>query len=149
LIQDRRQRRNLDSKIYLPGFHRFKFQFHSFFAENFSTVSVSRVGLMRRRRSRHVRFASTARWHCVRYVMAITKKPRRKAAPKRGAGTERVSQAFPVRRNTRGGRVFIVNLTSQSAAVTADTMRSNSMFASASLTPPLPTHSAIALVMNA
>ena len=66
--------RNLDSKIHLPGFDRFKFQFHSFFAETFSTVSVSRVGLMRRRRSRHARFASTARWHCVRYVMAITKK---------------------------------------------------------------------------
>src|SRR5215472_8674403 len=32
--------RNLDSKIWLPGFHRFKFQFHSFFAETFSTASV-------------------------------------------------------------------------------------------------------------
>src|SRR6478735_2358032 len=63
----------------------------------------------------------------------------RKAAPKRG--TERASQAFPVRRNTWGGRVFIVNLTSQSAAVAPD--------ASTSLTPPLPTHSAIALVVNA
>jgi len=29
-----------DSKIYLPGFHRFKFEFHSFFAETFSTVST-------------------------------------------------------------------------------------------------------------
>jgi hypothetical protein len=28
----------VDSKIYLPRFHRFKFQFHSFFAETFSTV---------------------------------------------------------------------------------------------------------------
>jgi hypothetical protein len=32
--------RNLDSKIHLPGFDRFKFQFHSFFAETFSTASV-------------------------------------------------------------------------------------------------------------
>jgi hypothetical protein len=32
--------RNLDSKIYLPRFYRFKFRFHSFFAETFSTVSV-------------------------------------------------------------------------------------------------------------
>jgi hypothetical protein len=29
-----------DSKIRLPGFDRFKFQFHSFFAETFSTASV-------------------------------------------------------------------------------------------------------------
>ena len=29
-----------DSKIYLPGFHRFKFEFHSFFGETFSTVSA-------------------------------------------------------------------------------------------------------------
>src|SRR5262245_44332897 len=42
LIQDQGQTRNLDSKIYLPGFHRFKFEFHSFFAETFSTVSVNR-----------------------------------------------------------------------------------------------------------
>jgi hypothetical protein len=40
LIQDQGELRNLDSKISLPGFHRFKFQFHSFFAETFSTVSV-------------------------------------------------------------------------------------------------------------
>src|SRR5215831_247783 len=40
LIQDQGQTRNLDSKIYLPGFHRFKFEFHSFFAETFSTVST-------------------------------------------------------------------------------------------------------------
>src|SRR5262252_7195242 len=40
LIQDQGQTRNLDSKIYLLGFHRFKFEFHSFFAETFSTVSV-------------------------------------------------------------------------------------------------------------
>src|SRR5215813_12604082 len=40
LIQDQGQTRNLESKIYLPGFHRFKFEFHSFFAETFSTVSV-------------------------------------------------------------------------------------------------------------
>jgi hypothetical protein len=40
LIQDQGQTRNLDSKIYLPGFHRFKFEFHSFFAETFSTVSA-------------------------------------------------------------------------------------------------------------
>jgi hypothetical protein len=32
--------RNLDSKIHLPGFDRFKFQFHSFFAETFSTASA-------------------------------------------------------------------------------------------------------------
>src|SRR5262249_34080600 len=32
--------RNLDSKICLPGFYRFKFQFHSFFAQTFSTVST-------------------------------------------------------------------------------------------------------------
>jgi len=31
--------RNLDSKICLPGFRRFKFKFHNFFAETFSTVS--------------------------------------------------------------------------------------------------------------
>jgi hypothetical protein len=30
----------IGAKICLPGFHRFKFQFHSFFAETFSTVSV-------------------------------------------------------------------------------------------------------------
>jgi hypothetical protein len=40
LIQDQGELRNQDSKISLPGFHRFKFQFHSFFAETFSTVSV-------------------------------------------------------------------------------------------------------------
>jgi hypothetical protein len=40
LIQDQGQTRNLDSKIYLPGFDRFKFEFHSFFAETFSTASV-------------------------------------------------------------------------------------------------------------
>src|SRR5262245_28601940 len=40
LIQDQGQTRNLESKIYLPGFHRFKFEFHSFFAETFSTVST-------------------------------------------------------------------------------------------------------------
>jgi hypothetical protein len=40
LIQDQEKLRNLESKISLPGFHRFKFQFHSFFAETFSTVSV-------------------------------------------------------------------------------------------------------------
>jgi hypothetical protein len=40
LIQDQKKLRNLESKISLPGFHRFKFQFHSFFAETFSTVSV-------------------------------------------------------------------------------------------------------------
>ena len=40
LIQDQGQTRNLDSKIYLPGFYRFKFEFHSFFSETFSTVSV-------------------------------------------------------------------------------------------------------------
>jgi hypothetical protein len=40
LIQDHGKLRNLDSKICLPGFYRFKFQFHSFFAEAFSTVSV-------------------------------------------------------------------------------------------------------------
>ena len=34
--------RNLDSKICLPGFYRFKFQFHSFFAETFSTASTPR-----------------------------------------------------------------------------------------------------------
>jgi hypothetical protein len=32
--------RNLDSKIYLPRFYHFKFRFHSYFAETFSTVSV-------------------------------------------------------------------------------------------------------------
>src|SRR5262245_25586365 len=41
LIQDQGQIRNLESKIYLPGFHRFKFEFHSFFAETFSTVSAT------------------------------------------------------------------------------------------------------------
>src|SRR5262249_27283750 len=40
LIQDQGQTSNLDSKIYLPGFHRFKFEFHSFFAETFSTAST-------------------------------------------------------------------------------------------------------------
>jgi len=40
LIQDQGQTRNQDSKIYLPGFHRFKFEFHSFFAETFSTIST-------------------------------------------------------------------------------------------------------------
>jgi hypothetical protein len=40
LIQDQGQMRNLDSKIHLPGFDRFKFQFHSFFAETFSTAST-------------------------------------------------------------------------------------------------------------
>jgi hypothetical protein len=35
--------RNLDSKIHLPGFDPFKFQFHSFFAETFLTASVNRV----------------------------------------------------------------------------------------------------------
>ena len=40
LIQDQGQTRNLDSKIYLPGFYRFKFEFHSFFSETFSTASV-------------------------------------------------------------------------------------------------------------
>ena len=74
---------------------------------------------------------------------------RLKAAPKRRAGTERLSQAFPLEAKYMGWTRFIVNLTSQSAALAADTMRSNSMFASASLTPPLPTHSAIALVVNA
>jgi hypothetical protein len=52
-----------------------------------------------------------------------------KAAPKPGARTERVFQAFPREAN--------------SAAVAADTRRSNSMFASASLTPPLPRHSVV------
>src|SRR5258708_11562139 len=42
-------------------------------------------------------------------LLEIGARTRRKAAPKRGAGTERVSQAFPVRRNTRGVRVFILN----------------------------------------
>jgi hypothetical protein len=32
--------RNHDSKIYLPRFYHFKFRFHSYFAETFSTVSV-------------------------------------------------------------------------------------------------------------
>jgi hypothetical protein len=32
--------RNLDSKIHLPGFDPFKFQFHSFFAVTFSTAST-------------------------------------------------------------------------------------------------------------
>jgi hypothetical protein len=49
----------------------------------------------------------------------------------------------------RSLRRFTVSLASQSAAAAADTRRSNSMFASASRTPPLPTHSAIALVVNA
>src|SRR5215813_9667233 len=40
LIQGQGQTHNLDSKIYLPGFHRFKFEFHSFFAETFSTAST-------------------------------------------------------------------------------------------------------------
>jgi hypothetical protein len=52
--------RNLDSKIHLPRFDRFKLQFHSFFAETFSTVSVISVGLIRRVQSRHVRFAPKA-----------------------------------------------------------------------------------------
>src|SRR5262245_60903208 len=32
--------RNFDSKIHLPGFDRFKFQFHSFFAETFFTPEL-------------------------------------------------------------------------------------------------------------
>jgi hypothetical protein len=40
LIQDQEQTRNLDSKIHLPGFVRFNFQFHSTYAVTFSTVSV-------------------------------------------------------------------------------------------------------------
>src|SRR5262245_9622828 len=45
--------RNLDSKIHLPGFDRFKFQFHSFFAETFSTASTQSdiyVGHLKRTR---------------------------------------------------------------------------------------------------
>jgi hypothetical protein len=41
LIQDQGQIRKLDSKIYLRRFVRFKFQFHSFFAETFSTASAT------------------------------------------------------------------------------------------------------------
>jgi hypothetical protein len=41
LIQDSKPMRNLDSKIHLPGFVYFKFQFHISFAETFSTVSVN------------------------------------------------------------------------------------------------------------
>src|SRR5262249_2204680 len=32
-----------DSKIYLPGFHRFKLQFHSCFAETFSTAKLDKA----------------------------------------------------------------------------------------------------------
>jgi hypothetical protein len=40
LIQDQDQTRNLDSRIYLLGFVRFNFSFHSSNAATFSTVSV-------------------------------------------------------------------------------------------------------------
>jgi hypothetical protein len=40
LIQDQEQMRNLHSEIPFSGFVRFKFQFHSFFAETFSTAST-------------------------------------------------------------------------------------------------------------
>jgi hypothetical protein len=35
--------RNLDSKIHLPGFDCFKFQFHSFFAETFNSIDPFRT----------------------------------------------------------------------------------------------------------
>jgi len=40
LIQDQEQTRNLDSRIYLLGFVRFNFSFHSSNAATFSTVSA-------------------------------------------------------------------------------------------------------------
>jgi hypothetical protein len=40
LIQDRKRMRNLDSKIHLPGFVCFKYQFHISFAKTFSTAST-------------------------------------------------------------------------------------------------------------
>jgi hypothetical protein len=43
LIQDQDQKRDLDSRIYLLGFVRFNFSFHSSNAATFSTVSVIRV----------------------------------------------------------------------------------------------------------
>jgi hypothetical protein len=42
LIQDEEPTRNLDSKIHVAGFVRFKFQFHISFAETFSTVSTQK-----------------------------------------------------------------------------------------------------------
>jgi hypothetical protein len=40
LIQGERRTSNIDSKIHLLGFDYFKIQFHSFFLDTFSTVSV-------------------------------------------------------------------------------------------------------------
>jgi hypothetical protein len=49
--------RNLDSKTYLPGFHHFKFRFHGFVTETFSTVSVKSGEDDRDDAAAYVRFA--------------------------------------------------------------------------------------------
>jgi hypothetical protein len=58
LIQGQEQTRNLDSKIRLPGFFRFNFQFHSSFADTFSTASVMSAGRDPAVAAAHVRSTS-------------------------------------------------------------------------------------------
>src|SRR5262245_52892570 len=97
LIQDQGQIRNLESKIYLPGFHRFKFEFHSFFAETFSTVSVIHVALVASVNRPHVRFASESdriaahRAGTVAYVTIISTLSRTNSAAMSAARSARPS----------------------------------------------------------